>query len=93
MRLVGHDAVNDRYPEILAEALDLRKMRSAAEQQAARHRGLPAQRGPRAAQASDASSVISPTPASARLTTQPSFAPCAAALKVASSIPGTLPTV
>jgi hypothetical protein len=92
MRSVGHDAVNDRYPGILDEALDLRKMRSAAEQ-AARHRGLPAQRGPRAAQASDASSVISPTPASARLTTQPSFAPCAAALKVASSIPGTLPTV
>jgi hypothetical protein len=26
MRSVGHDAVNDRYPEILDEALDLRKM-------------------------------------------------------------------
>ena len=26
MRSVGHDAVNDRYSEILDEALDLRKM-------------------------------------------------------------------
>ena len=26
MRSVGHDAVNDRYPEILDEALDPRKM-------------------------------------------------------------------
>jgi hypothetical protein len=26
MRSVGHDAVNDRYPEILADALDLREM-------------------------------------------------------------------
>jgi hypothetical protein len=26
MRSVGHDAVNYRYPEILDEALDLRKM-------------------------------------------------------------------
>ena len=93
MRSVGHDAVNDRYPEILDEALDLRKLVLGSWAAVRRHRSLPAQRGPRAAQASDASSVISPTPASARLTTQPSFAPWAAALKVASSIPGTLPTV
>jgi hypothetical protein len=26
MRSVGHDAMNDRYPEILDEALDLRKI-------------------------------------------------------------------
>jgi hypothetical protein len=46
-----------------------------------------------ASQTSDASSVISGTPASARLTMQPSLAPFAAVLKAASSIPGTRPTV
>src|ERR1700738_130229 len=47
----------------------------------------------RVSQASDASSVISGTLARARLTGQRSFAPCAAARNVDSSIPGTLPTV
>ena len=43
--------------------------------------------------ASEAVSLISPTPASARLTMQPAFAPSAAALNAASSLPGTRPTV
>jgi hypothetical protein len=41
MRSVDRDAVNYRYPEIVEEVLDLARWRSAAEQQAARHRGLP----------------------------------------------------
>src|ERR1700677_1764503 len=45
------------------------------------------------AQASDASRVISGTPASARLTGQPALAAAACSAKAAASTPGTRPTV
>src|ERR1700742_1524738 len=58
---------------------------------AARSRGAGLDR--RDQPSSVASSVISGTPASARLTGQPALAPAAAALNAASSMPGTSPTV